>query len=315
MESGKISIIIPVYNVKDYVARCLDSVLAQTYSNLEIICIDDGSKDGSGAILDEYAKKDERIRVFHIENNGVGNARNIGLTHVSGEWFSFVDADDWLEPKTLEILIANALKNDCSVSGGSFTEDREYFFKEPVQKQLVLLDSPQKCVHNFVCPGLSLNGMIWGKIYKTEKYGSLNFNTEMPINEDCLYTYELLCRCDRACVSDAKLYHWFFRPDSACRKRKTSADISSAEIFLTLLEKEYVKGDAEAERIMKFNYEDFIVFVFFHAKRMEKNKGLEEGRKICKRFYKDIKGTLSLKQRLKYHLAMLNYRKCMMLAR
>ena len=92
----KISVIVPVYNVEKYLHRCVDSILAQTFNDFELLLIDDGSKDKSGAICDEYAAKDSRVRVFHKENGGVSSARNLGLENAKGDWIIFIDSDDWI---------------------------------------------------------------------------------------------------------------------------------------------------------------------------------------------------------------------------
>ena len=102
--SPTISVIIPVYNTEMYLRRCIDSVLAQTYQDFELLLIDDGSKDSSGAICDEYAAKDARVRVFHKENGGVSSARNLGLDNARGEWVTFVDSDDYIEKKLSQVL-------------------------------------------------------------------------------------------------------------------------------------------------------------------------------------------------------------------
>ena len=104
----KISVIIPVYNAEKYLYRCIDSVLAQTYQDFELLLIDDGSKDSSGAICDEYAAKDARVRVFHKENGGVSSARNVGLDHARGEWITFVDADDWISMDWLKEMMTHS---------------------------------------------------------------------------------------------------------------------------------------------------------------------------------------------------------------
>ena len=96
-ENPKITVIVPVYNTEKYLRRCVDSILAQTFTDFELLLIDDGSTDGSGAICDEYAKKDSRVRVFHKEIGGVSSARNLGLDKAYGEWISFVDSDDWID--------------------------------------------------------------------------------------------------------------------------------------------------------------------------------------------------------------------------
>ena len=102
-----ISVIVPVYNVELYLRKCLNSVVNQTYRDLEILIIDDGSTDGSGEICDEY-RKDERVRVFHTDNRGLSCARNLGLDNATGEWIGFVDSDDWIEPDMYEVLIRRA---------------------------------------------------------------------------------------------------------------------------------------------------------------------------------------------------------------
>ena len=110
-----ISIIVPVYNVESYLRKCLDSILAQTYRDLEILVVDDGSTDGSGAICDEYAGKDDRIKVFHTENKGLSCARNLGLDSANGDWIGFVDSDDWIELDMYEVLLRKAEKTGADV--------------------------------------------------------------------------------------------------------------------------------------------------------------------------------------------------------
>ena len=104
MKNVKISVIIPVYNVIDFLKECLGSVLNQTYKNLEIILVDDGSTDGSSQICDEYKKKDRRIQVIHKENGGLSDARNAGIKIAQGEYFSFIDSDDWIHEDTYRIV-------------------------------------------------------------------------------------------------------------------------------------------------------------------------------------------------------------------
>ena len=111
-----ISVIIPVYNKENYIQNCLNSVLAQSYSNLEIVLINDGSKDNSGEILDEYADKDERVKVFHIENGGVYAARNFGLEKSTGDYVTFIDADDTIELSYIETLFRVLQENNCDIA-------------------------------------------------------------------------------------------------------------------------------------------------------------------------------------------------------
>lgn len=105
MDEKLVSVIIPAYNIEDYIGRCLDSVLSQTYKNLEIIVIDDGSSDRTGEILDDYEKKNHRMKVIHKENGGVSSARNIGIDRANGDYIGFVDGDDRVNPKLFETLV------------------------------------------------------------------------------------------------------------------------------------------------------------------------------------------------------------------
>ncbi len=126
----QISIIVPVYNIEKYFHRCVDSILSQTFTDFELLLINDGSNDNSGAICDEYAAKDARIRVFHKENGGVSSARNLGLDNAKGEWITFVDSDDYVKPDYLSNLLAPHIL------------EQTLFFH--TQNSITLMDIPQK---------------------------------------------------------------------------------------------------------------------------------------------------------------------------
>lgn len=279
--NGMISFIVPVYNVQEYLGRCIESILRQTYQNFEIILIDDGSVDHSGEICDQYAKRDCRIRVFHIANGGVGNARNEALTHVGGEWFTFVDADDWIEPEYAMTLYKNAIENDCDISGGGFVFNTGYSVGiDNSEKHFKVLNSSDECIHNFICPGLSLNGMSTLKLYKYEIFGNVRFHTELKINEDCLYVFEVLKKCKRACVTSDKLYHWFLRDDSACHAKPTRLDFSAANVFLKLLQETEYLQDKMVESALKKHYitsaSNILFYVRFDKKDCEVAEVMEK---------------------------------------
>ena len=130
----KISVIVPVYNTEKYLHRCIDSVLAQTYKDFELLLIDDGSKDSSGAICDEYAARDSRVKVFHKENGGVSSARNAGLAIASGDWIMHLDGDDWIAPDMLERLIRKGEDTGAEIVMGDFLfaySDRDILYSLP----------------------------------------------------------------------------------------------------------------------------------------------------------------------------------------
>lgn len=185
MDLGKISVIIPIYNVEKYIKQCLESVLNQTYKNLEIILVNDGTKDSSMEIIEEYLL-DERIIVINKENGGLSSARNYGLEKVTGEYIYFLDSDDWLEENTLEILINNS--NDVDIVRGNF-----YYYDE-IKNTKILPKFKLEYNKNLEAKFLLQDGveiMVWNKLYRTSfiKKNNLKF-VEGIIHEDEEFTFK-----------------------------------------------------------------------------------------------------------------------------
>lgn len=214
----KISIIIPVYNIEKYLSRCIDSILAQEYKNLEIIAVDDGSKDTSGKILDEYAVRDGRIKVIHKENGGVSTARLAGVKAATGDYIGFVDGDDYIEPDMFKRLVGNAIKFNADISHCGYVMDFpnrcDYYYntgrvvEQDTQKGLYDL---LKCV--FVEPGLV------NKIYKKSIVKSMVdsgvMDDTIKTNEDLLMNYYLFKRSEKSVFEDICPYHYIVRRGSA----------------------------------------------------------------------------------------------------
>lgn len=188
-QSPKISVIVPVYNVEKYLSRCIDSILAQTFKDFELLLIDDGSKDSSGKICDEYAKKDKHIRVFHKENGGVSSARNLGLDLAVGEWVSFVDADDKIEEKYLSDLIENSSNVELVICGYKQIgiSNKTVIYNEAVFNMKLYKDQSYfnrseieaSCL--FYCP--------WRKLFKLEliKSNNIRFDEIMFLGENTCF--------------------------------------------------------------------------------------------------------------------------------
>ena len=219
MKSGRLlfSIIVPVYKVEKYLHRCVDSLLKQTYHNFEVILVDDGSPDGSGAICDDYAKKDSRVRVIHKENGGLSSARNYGLDNALGNYILFVDSDDAIKSSTLQFcadLIINmdvdAVLYDCQmIYDGQFNIDNidngcenECFENKDILEQF--LKRAVKALRHFsVCCGA----------YKKELFNDLRFR-EGYIHEDIDFKYALLENCKKTVYSTSKLYGYFISTET-----------------------------------------------------------------------------------------------------
>lgn len=211
-----ISVIIPAYNIQDYLGVTLDSILAQTYDNLEIIVVNDGSKDHTGAVADAYAEKDIRIRVIHKENGGVTSARLRGVAEAKGEWVGFVDGDDLIEPDMYQHLLENALKYNADISHCGyqmvFPSRVDYYYNTgKLVEQSRETGLRDLLSGGFVEPGL------WNKLYRRELFTDLmqKMDFSIKINEDVLMNYWLFKASRKSVFEDICPYHYILRPSSA----------------------------------------------------------------------------------------------------
>jgi len=233
----KISIIVPAYNIENYISVTLDSLLVQTYENIEIIVVNDGSKDGTGAVMDAYAAKDCRIKVIHKENGGVTSARLIGVEHASGEWIGFVDGDDYVEPQMFARLLENAMKHQADISHCGyrmvFPNGRvDYYYNSG---RVVCREGLQGCFDllagDFVEPGL------WNKLYHRDLFDGLyeNMDWTIKINEDLLMNYFLFKCSKRSVFEDVCPYYYVLRKGSAATSRLNQNKLSDPLKVLHLI--------------------------------------------------------------------------------
>lgn len=257
-----ISIIVPVYNVAEYLYICLESILAQSWKKIEIILIDDGSTDESGKICDEYGKKDIRIKVIHQQNRGVSNARNRGLDYAKGDFIAFIDADDWVDRDYCEKLIELVQKTKadigcCSLIG---TDGRKEF---EVDNQ-TLATGDRKTV--LICDDsfeffqwYSINGPMCKIIRKSliEECGNLRFDEGLCVGEDLVFYVNLLLQAKK-CVAEARtMYHYLIRENSAMRTkdmRHLFSEIVSWSIVCELLCKEWSSYREASEKLLYYTY-------------------------------------------------------------
>ena len=213
----ELSIIVPVYKVEKYLPRCIDSILAQTFGDFELILIDDGSPDGCGRICDEYARKDKRIVVIHQKNMGVSAARNAGLDIARGRYIGFVDSDDWIEPQMYEVMMDAIRENgaDMAVCGVRYADEDGKFTRadrlsEGVYTRAGLLEDV------FAMPN-RLGGGCCNKVLDASKIASVRFKVGMTIAEDALYLFDCFMRIDGAVKIGDALYNVYERCGSATR--------------------------------------------------------------------------------------------------
>ena len=207
---NKISIVVPIYNQEKYLKRCLDSLICQTYTNLEIILVNDGSKDLSGQICDEYEKIDYRIIVIHKENGGLSSARNAGIEIASGDYIGFVDSDDWVCKDMYEILLNNCLQYDCPIASMKyFRTTKEVDIVQETSTNIVyeneeLINYYLKSMFN----AQSLEQPVWNKLYKKELFTDVRFPMNQ-IYEDMFTVFKILSKGKKMVVSNQIGYFYY----------------------------------------------------------------------------------------------------------
>lgn len=204
-----ISIIVPVYKVEPYLRQCVDSIRNQTYPNLEIILVDDGSPDGCPRICDEYAELDSRIQVIHKKNGGLSDARNVGMAVCKGEYLCFVDSDDALPTHALKPLLDMAMEHQADLVIGDHLRFSEDIPEAPNRAANVLLMNKAEAMEDFFRHGCA----SWARLYRREVHEGLLFPVG-EINEDEAIVLRLLDRCNTIAKIDTVVYYYRCRPES-----------------------------------------------------------------------------------------------------
>ena len=200
----KISILIPAYNVEKYLPTCLDSVLGQTYQDLQVVIIDDGSKDCTLEVCKNYSKKDDRVEYYTQENKGVAETRNHLLSKVKGEYVLFVDADDWIELDMVEYLVSLATDNSAEmVMCDRLINDAKPISSQPNIKIL----SQNEAIKDFLYHDYFV-GSLWNKLIKASLLNDKIFKNEISYGEDALFVWNVLQDVDAVVVSTKQLYHY-----------------------------------------------------------------------------------------------------------
>lgn len=247
MGNDLISIIIPVYKVEEYLEKCIESVLKQTYTNLQIILVDDGSPDNCGKICDEYAKKDPRIEVIHKVNGGLSDARNVGIAKAKGKYIGFVDSDDYIKEDMYEILINVIKEYDADVSicnlydvidGKEYIRNNENGIQKYSRLEIlkeVLLDK-------------NIQSYAWNKLYKKELFDEIKY----PIGkkyEDIGTTFYVFEKCNKIVVTSKPEYYYLKRSDSLVNNVTESTVLDYTDIII----QRYLYTQKNIEELRKYN--------------------------------------------------------------
>lgn len=224
-QDKKISVIIPVYNIAEYLPRCLDSVLNQTYKNLEVVVVDDGSTDNSVDVIEEYAKKDSRIVKIFKKNTGVSDTRNKGIDTATGDYITFVDGDDYIEPDMYEILMNNALKYDADISHCGyqmvFPSRVDYYYNTG---EKFIQDNKKGIID--LLKGERIEPSPCNKLYKRSVIKDERMPSDIRNNEDYLFNVMVFKNAQKSVFEDKPLYHYILRENSA-----TTSAINEHKMF------------------------------------------------------------------------------------
>ncbi|WP_279006226.1 glycosyltransferase family 2 protein [Thomasclavelia cocleata] len=294
-----ISIIIPVYNVELYLDKCLQSVVNQTYRNIEIILIDDGASDNSGIICDRWQKKDSRIKVIHKTNGGLSSARNVGIEHANGEYLMFIDSDDIVSDELCRILIEMMKNNDADIS----ICNAKHIFDDVVSfKSTGKLHFYNR--NNAICElwyQKSFLPSAWGKLYKRELFKNIRF-TEGIIFEDIDIMHELFYQCNKIIYGEMELYGYVHHENSITTKKYSKKD----NVILNICDKicEFASDkDINLQNAAKSYNVAGALRVYLNAPNTFEYKDIiEKAKKIIRKYGKDVLKDQNIRKKNRYAL-------------
>lgn len=301
-----VSVIIPIYKVEKYLPRCVDSIINQTYQNLEIILVDDGSPDNCGKMCDEYAKKDERIKVIHKQNGGLSDARNVGIEEATGKYIAFVDSDDFVTKDYIEYMYDMIAKYDSNlaISGVQVVWKSDEIIEKPGTKIIKL--SSEDTFKNLLF-GQGIDVCAYAKLYRMELFKDIKF-PKGKVYEDTAIMYKIIEKAEKIVYGDKKNYYYIARAGSISKQTGFNKN-----------EEDYIKHTSEMLNYIESNYPKlttavhrFDIYAKFRILRMlmvtkPRNKQMEKEYILgIKKYQKDVLKCQETPKRDKMAIILLN---------
>jgi len=275
-----VSVIIPVYNIENYLANSLESVLNQSYQQLEIICVNDGSKDGSAQVMNSFAEKDSRIVCVHQENAGVSAARNKGLETATGDYIFFLDGDDYLHPQAIEILVEGALKTGAQMICSDYTVTEKQEQKSETYNRY---DFSQTDFDTLFTKGNKLGKCCFAKLIKAGVAKKIRFFEGVAMGEDGCYIVLLLNENITAYTVDKSLYYYYVRSGSATKSALSEKKLTIVDAYDRLCD---ILADSDNVHIRAFALRA-VFYQLNHKRRLYKGTEFETlAEKTCKQIGK-----------------------------
>jgi glycosyltransferase involved in cell wall biosynthesis len=208
--ANQVSIVLPIYNVEKYLARCLDSILNQTFTDFEVICVNDGSPDNSLEILEKYKKIDNRIKIISQENKGLSGARNTGIKHSNGEYIAFIDSDDVIHPKYLEVFTNFIGDADFISSKHIRIEDHNDLNFHEIELDKINVETVNNVRHNYLINKVykHTQSVVWNKLFKKSSLGDITFEEGISPGEDDIFTFKFMMEAQKIVLINAELYYY-----------------------------------------------------------------------------------------------------------
>lgn len=298
----KISIVVPVYKVEAYLGRCVDSILSQSFADFELILVDDGSPDNCPQMCDEYAEKDNRIRVIHQKNGGAAAARNAGIDSAEGEWLAFIDSDDWVHPDYLKLLYDTAEEQNADVTACRY---------ETVNDATTSDDSPMApCLSDENRENYWINdrtGAVvpWGKLYRREIFRELRY-PEGRIGEDEFVSYKVIFGCEKLAILDNPLYRYYCNAGGVSRTDYFKRLPDIIDCFTEHIE--FFK-DSPWQKVFRLEVEKYAeayseaIWLLRGKKDDESRRKTQELRSVLKTFMDTHKGMIPFEKRKDIYIA------------
>lgn len=291
----KISVIVPAYNIENYLGRCLDGLLKQKHHNLEIIIVNDGSVDRTGSIMDEYAARDSRIRVFHKKNGGVTSARLYGLAQATGDWIGFVDGDDYVESDMYARLLKNAQEHHAEISHCGYqmvypSGKIDYYYNT---EKFLIQEGSQGC--SDILDGTITEPGLWNKLYRRELFEGLEswIDSSIRINEDLLMNFYLFRQVKLAVYEDFCGYSYSLRNGSAMVSKLNEHKLKDPLKVQKILDQETAEvpeWNRIVERRLMYQLVGSSTLGLGEQKELIKPFRKEARKELRKRLWKTLKG-------------------------
>lgn len=272
----KISVIVPIYKAENYLERCIKSIVKQTYQNLEIILVDDGSPDMCPLLCEKWAKADARVVVVHQENRGISAARNMGIQKSSGEYIMMVDSDDYISQNMVEHLYDTIKSTGTKLSVCSFEKgNAEEFSFEQVQnirEKIEIIDSVTALKRAYASADKALQYIApWGKLYKRNLFDGILY-PEGKIFEDIYVTHKLICKCDKVSVIDETLLYYYQHSESIMNKKFHVGKLDYLQALKERINFYNEKGLMELEKIAYDEYLHSLIWEYSRARDILVNR-------------------------------------------